>query len=54
MPSSAIAKVNEIVAPVLLSVANHGHSVEKGPYMKLTPVQQYEIGKRAAEHGVAS
>ena len=43
--------MNEIVAPVLPLAANH---VERVPYMKLTPAQRYEIGKRAAKYGVAS
>ena len=54
VPSSAIAKVNMIVAPVLASVANYGHCVERDPYMNLTPAQWYEIDKRAAEYGVSS
>ena len=39
VPSSAIAKANEIVAPVLPSAANH---VERGPYTKLTPAKSAE------------
>ena len=52
IPSSAIAKANELVAPVLQ--ASTIKTGERGPYGKLTPAQHYEIGKRAAEHGVAS
>lgn len=53
MPSSTTAKVNEIVAPILPLVADHGHNVERGPYMKLMPAHWYEIVKRTAEHEVA-
>ena len=53
VPSSVIAKANKIVAAILPSVANYGHSVERDLYTKFTFSQQYEIGKRAAEYGVA-
>ena len=47
VPSSAIAKANELVTEVL-------EQSERGPYVKLTSAQRYKIGKRAAEHGVTA
>ena len=47
---SAIAKVNEIVTPILPAATNthlflNGHTGERGPYMKPMLAHHYEIGK---------
>jgi len=47
VPSSSIARANELVTEVL-------EQSERGPYVKLTGAQRYQIGKRAAEHGVTA
>ena len=47
VPSSSIARANELVMEVL-------EQSERGPYVKLTGAQRYQIGKRAAEHGVTA
>ena len=51
VPSTAIAKANETVSKVLQQSSSSG---ERGPYLKLTPAQRYQIGKRAAEHGTTA
>ena len=43
-----MVKVNETVSKVLEQSSSSG---ERGAYLKLTPTQRYQIGKRAAEHG---
>ena len=48
VPSSAIKAANEQVAEVLTAPAT------RGPYFKLTPAQRLQVGKRAAEHGIAA
>ena len=50
VPSSAIAKANETVTQALEQSKNG----ERGPYLKLTPAQRYQVGKRAAEHGITA
>jgi len=47
----AIIKANEIVFKVLEQSLLSG---ERGPYLKLTPAQRYQIGKQAAEHGTTA
>ena len=47
MPSSAIEVANRQVTKVLTAPAC------RGPYFKLTPVQRFEVGKRASENGIA-
>ena len=42
-----IARANELVTEVL-------EQSERGPYMKLTSAQRYQIGKQAAELGVTA
>ena len=53
IPLTAIASANAKV----LEALEEGEEVKKkprGPYSSLTPAQKYEIGKRAAEHGVTA
>ena len=45
VPSMAIVKANEIVSKVLEQSLSSG---EREPYLKLTPTQRYQIGKRLA------
>ena len=62
LPSSKISAVNKEVAKVLPPAGETGpvdedadHSKKsRGPYVKLTQREKAEIGKNAAEHGVAS
>ena len=49
IPSSSIASCNAEVTKVLKQAKR---SVTKNCYMKLTPAQRYEIGKKGAEKGV--
>ena len=51
IPSMAIAKANEMVSKVLQQTSSSG---ERKPYLKLTPAQRYQIGKRAAEHRITA
>ena len=51
IPSMALAKANEIVSKVLEQSSLSG---EREPYLKLTPAQRYQTGKRAAEHGTTA
>ena len=44
---SAIIMVNDEVLKVYESISN-----KPGKYLTLTPAQRFELGKRAAEHGV--
>jgi hypothetical protein len=56
VPSSSIEVANSRVSP-LLTHNQTEKKVEKktrGPYKKLTGEKRAEIGRRAAEHGVAS
>ena len=48
IPSMVITKANKIVSKVLEQSLSSG---ERGPYLKLTPAQRYQIGKQAAEYG---
>ena len=41
--------VNDEVWKVYESISN-----KRGKYLKLTPAQRFEVGKRAAEHGVTA
>ena len=50
VPLSAIAKANETVTQALEQSKNG----ERGPYLKLTLAQRYQVGKRAAEHRIAA
>ena len=50
LSSSAINMVNdEVSKPVYESISN-----KPGKYLTLTPAQRFEVGKRAAEHGVTA
>ena len=51
VPLTAIAKPNETVSKVLQQSSSSG---ERWPYLKLTPAQRYQIGKRVAEHGTTA
>jgi len=53
VPSSAISAANKIVIKAL-DVTQESKKRSCGPYLSLTPAQKYEIGKRAAEHGVTA
>ena len=48
VPSSAIEAANGQVAEVLTAPA------ARGPYFKLTAAHRFQVGKRAAEHGIAA
>lgn len=48
VPSSAIKAANGLVSEVLTAPAT------RELYFKLTPVQRFQVGKRAAEHGLAA
>ena len=48
--SSAIQQANNHVSPVIEKQASGG----KGLYLILTPLQRFQVGKRALEHGVTS
>ena len=50
VPSTAIAAANGEVKHVV----ELQRRKTRGPYTKFTPEQKAEIGKRAAEHGVAA
>ena len=50
VPSSAIERANTSVMPII----EHLESGKRGKYLILTPAQRYEIGRRAAEHGVTA
>ena len=41
--------VNNEVLKVYESISN-----KRGKYLTLTPAQQFEVGKRAAEHGITA
>ena len=49
LSSSAINMVNDEVSKVYESISN-----KPGKYLTLTPAQRFEVGKRAAEHGVTA
>ena len=49
VPTTAIELAN---AEVLKLKDKSPHDSRTGSYLMLTPVQRYEVGKRAAEHGV--
>lgn len=51
VPSSSIASCNVEVTKVLKQAKQ---PVAKNRYMKLTPAQRYEIGKKGAEMGVTA
>ena len=50
VPSSAIERANTSVTPII----ERFESGKRGPYLILTPAQRYEVGRRAAEHGVTA
>ena len=54
VPSSAIAKANENVAPILPSAANHGRNVERGPHTKLMPASAFPSYGTIASMSVVS
>ena len=57
LSSSAIKMVNDKVSKVQEkpgSSAVESISNKRGKYLTLTPAQRFEVGKRAAEHGVAA
>ena len=54
LPSTAIASANVKVLAALEDGEEMKKKVSRGPYLSLTPAQKYEIGKRAAEHGVTA
>ena len=49
LSSSAINMVNDEVSKVYESISD-----KRGKYLTLTPAQRFEVGKRAAEHGVTA
>ena len=51
VPPKAIEMANAEVVKVKNKAPRGGRSV---PYLILTPAQRYEVGKRAAEHGVTA
>ena len=51
LPATAIELVN---VEVLRLKDKSPHDSRTGPYLMLTPAQRYEVGKRAAEHGVTA
>ena len=53
VPSSAISAANKNVIKAL-NDAQERKKRTRGPYLSLTPAQKYEIGKRAAKHGVTA
>ena len=50
MPSSAIASINLSVKEEIKQTARS----KRAPYLILTPAQRFQVGKRAAEHGVTA
>ena len=54
IPSTAITSANVKVLAALEDGEEMKKKVSQGPYLSLTPAQKYEIGKRAAEHGVTA
>jgi len=48
VPAKAIKLANTEVEQ--LEASPHGR--HRSPYLILTPAQQYEVGKRASEHGI--
>ena len=57
LSSSAIKMVNDEVAKVYQKTSSSPDepiSNKRGKYLTLTPAQRFELGKRAAEHGVTS
>ena len=53
-PLTVIASANVKVLATLEDGEEMKKKVNRGPYSSLTPAQKYEIGKRAAEHGVTA
>ena len=55
---AANKKVSELINPVESSSESEVHPSQSKtkwkPYLILTPAQRYEIGKRAAENGIAA
>ena len=47
LPSAAIVKANEAFVAAIEDSAK-----PRGSYAHFTPAQRFEIGKRAAEHGI--
>ena len=54
IPSSTIAFVNSEVTKVYSSQESSGNGKRRGPYSEFTPQMKAQLGKYAAEHGVAS
>ncbi len=56
IPSTAIASANGEVRQLLQAqqAAEPVSATKRGSYVKFTPEQKAEVGKRAAEHGVAA
>lgn len=56
VPSSAIASANIAVRAVQAEASDKSSAGtnSRGHYLYLTPVQKFNIGKRASEHGVTS
>ena len=50
LSSTAINMVNDEVLKVYESIRSN----KPGKYLTLTPAQRFEVGKRAAEHGVTA
>jgi len=53
VPSSAISAASKKFIKAL-DDAQESKKRSRGPYLSLTPAQKYEVGKRAAEHGVTA
>ena len=54
VPPKAIELANANVAKAVKDGASSGQSKRSGPYLMLSGAQRFEIGKRAAEHGVTA
>ena len=50
LPSSAIQQAYNHASPGIERQATGG----RGPYLILTPLQRFQVGKRASEHSVTS
>ena len=50
LPPPAMQQVNNHVSPVIEREASGG----RGPYLVLTPLRRFQVGKRALDHGVTS
>ena len=54
VPTEVIASANAAVAKVITKGEASRTKKQKGPYLYLTDVQRYEVGKRAAECGTTT